>query len=215
MQTKSTSWATITVWLIFFFPVAIYLIIKKLSVDKLDYITNGKALRNLGYALVVLAIMFLIMAYTGTLQTVDGSSIVGPLIISEIVVGGCAILCLYKGSNFIKRGTKYNRYISIINTSNDLIIDNIAALVPTTTLQAVKDIDYMLNDGFFPNAYLDFNKGELIMPKSTANISLVTNITTDDNKNSQPPFMKCPNCGAMNKIVQHTKNECEYCGSPL
>lgn len=218
MQKESTSWGTITLWLLLFFPVGIFLIVKKVTYEKFNYIKNGKSLQVLGYILIGIAIIYLIMGLTGELKSQDGSSVVGGIIVVELIFGGCGALCIIKGMEYIKRGTKFNRYVSIINASNDLMIDNIAAAVPTTYDKATADIQAMLDAGFFMNAYLDLNKRELIMAKSTSQPNVDVNdvyagstATTD----TQPHSVKCPNCGATNTVVPGAKNECEYCGSPL
>lgn len=218
MKKKSTSWGIITLWLILFFPVGIFLIVKKMTGDKFSCIKNGKALRVLGYILLGFALIYLIMAFSGELKIDDGSSIVGGVIVAEIIFVGSGTLCVFKGMDYIKRGTKYNRYVSIINASNDLLIDNIAAAVPTTYDKAIEDIQSMLDAGFFMNAYLDLNKGELIMAKTDPQPNAIENNKSDESQgatNDQPHSVKCPNCGATNTAVPGTKNECEYCGSPL
>lgn len=218
MQKKPTSWGTIALWLILFFPVGIFFIVKKMTDEKFNYIKNGKSLRIVGYILLGFAAIYLIMGLTGELKTEDGSSVIGPVILMLIIFGGGGALCIFKGANYIKRGTKYNRYVSIINASNDLLLDNIAAAVPTTYDKAASDIQSMLDIGFFMNAYLDLNKRELIMAKPAAKPSAAINNTYTgftDATNSQPRSLKCPNCGATNTVIPGVRNECEYCGSPL
>jgi hypothetical protein len=213
---KSSSWGIIALWLFLFFPVGIYLIIKKMTSEKLSNIENGKSLRVLGYILLGCAAVFLIMAVSGEIKTEDGSSIVGRVVVAEITFVGCGALCVFKGIEYIKRGTKYNRYVAIINASNDLLVDNIAAAMSTTYDKAVEDIQSMLDAGYFTNSYLDLKKRELIMAKSKCSYTVNTeHDDSQDAKNNQPYSMKCPNCGATNTIVPGAKNECEYCGSPL
>lgn len=218
MHKKSTSWGIIALWLILFFPVGIFFIVKKMTGEKFNYIKNGKSLRVLGYILLGLAGIYLIMGLTGELKTEDGSSIVGGVIVAEIIFGGGGALCVFKGMEYIKRGAKYNRYVSIINASNDLLVDNIAAAVPTTYDKAIADIQSMLDAGFFMNAYLDLNKRELIMAKVAPQPSVAVNTGYTGSQgavDNQPRSVKCPNCGATNTIVPGAKNECEYCGSAL
>lgn len=219
MQKKSTSWGIIALWMILFFPVGIFFVVKKMTSEKFNYIKNGKSLRILGYILLGFAVVYLIMAFTGDLKSEDGSSIVGGVIVAEIIFGGGGALCVFKGFEYIKRGTKYNRYVSIINASSDLLIDNIAAAVPTTYDKAIIDIQSMLDAGFFMNAYLDLNKRELIMAKAATQPNIVVNnvyaVPSAGETNNQPHSVKCPNCGATNTVVPGAKNECEYCGSAL
>lgn len=218
MQKKSFSWGIIVLMLFLFFPVAIFMIIKKMTDEKFNYVKNGKSLKILGIVLLCFAGIYLIMGLTDGFQpTEDGSSVIGGVIVCELIFGGCGALCLIKGMKHVKRGEKYNRYVSIINASNDLLIDNIAAAVPTTYDRATSDIQSMLDAGYFMNAYLDLNRRELIMAKAASQPNVViNNVYTNTNAaDSVPRSVKCPNCGATNTIILGTKNECEYCGSPL
>lgn len=119
-----------------------------------------------------------------------------------------------KGNQYIKKGNKYNRYVSIINANNNTLIDNIATAYPTSFEQATEDIQSMLDDGYFMNSYIDLNRRELIMPQRSVSVNVTVNQNTTRTE-TQPTSVKCKNCGATNMLVPSTVNECEYCGSPL
>lgn len=218
MQRKSFSWSIIAIFMFLFFPVGLILMVKKIAAEKFNYVNNGKALRILGCILIAFAAMYLTMALTGNLETTDGSSIVGGVIVGEIIFVGGGVLCVFIGCKYIRRGIKYNRYVSIINASDNLLVDNIAAAMHTTYDKAIEDIQAMLDEGFFMNSYLDLNKRKLIIEKVAAKPSVnVNNANADLQRpaNNRAHPVKCPNCGATNTIVSGAKNECEYCGSPL
>ena len=137
------------------------------------------------------------------------------LFLYAAVFGGGGALCVFYGTAYIRRGKKYKRYISVINTSNDLIIDNIASQIPTTYDKAVRDIQSMLDDGFFMNARLDLGQRELIMPRRSANRGAAGPDRTCVSAPKQTFCVKCKNCGATNTVVSGERNECKYCGSPL
>lgn len=197
-----------------FFPIGIWMLVKKMTDEKFNYIKNGKSLKILAWVLIGFAVIYLIMGITGDLETEDGSSIVGGVIMMLMIFGGGGAFALYKAHSYIKKGTKYNRYISIINSSNNTLIDNIAAAYPTSFEQAAKDLQSMLDDGYFMNAYVDLNRRELIMPPKTATVNVAVNQSTSPSY-GQTTSVKCKNCGATNTVVPGTENECEYCGSPL
>lgn len=203
MQKKSASWVAITLWLIFFFPVGIFLIIKKVTNEKFSYIKNGKALKNLGIVLMCFGAIYLIMSITDDVA----------MLTAFFIFGGLGVLSFVKGNQYIKKGNKYNRYVSIINANNTLI-DNIAAAYPTSFEQATEDIQSMLDDGYFMNSYIDLNRRELIMPQRSVSVNVTVNQNTTRTE-TQPTSVKCKNCGATNMLVPSTVNECEYCGSPL
>ena len=214
MQKKSFSWGIITLLLIFFFPVGIFMIVKKVTTESFNYAKNGKYLKTLGWILLCFAGIYLLMFMTGDLVAEDGGSIVGPMLVVIFLFGGGGILSLIKGNEYIKKGTKYNRYVSIINSSNDTLIDNIAASYPTTYEKATEDIQSMIDDGYFMNAYIDLNRRELIMPQRSVSVNVTVNQNTV-HADAQPTSIKCKNCGATNTVVPGAVNECEYCGSPL
>jgi len=190
------------------------MLVKKMTDEKFNYIKNGKSLKILAWILIGFAVMYLIMGITGELETEEGSSVVGGVIMMLVIFGGGGAFALYKAYSYIKKGTKYNRYVSIINSSNDTLIDNIAAAYPTSFEQAAKDLQSMLDDGYFMNAYVDLNRRELIMPPKATTVNVAVNQNTSPSY-GQPTSVKCKNCGATNTVVPGTVNECEYCGSPL
>lgn len=204
MQKKSASWGAITLWLIFFFPVGVFLIIKKVTNEKFSYIKNGKALKNLGLVLMFFGAIYLIMSITDDVA----------MLTAFFIFGGLGVLSFVKGNQYIKKGNKYNRYVSIINANNNTLIDNIAAAYPTSFEQATEDIQSMLDDGYFMNSYIDLNRRELIMPQRSVSVNVTVNQNTTRTE-TQPTSVKCKNCGATNKVVHGVANECEYCGSPL
>lgn len=212
MQKKSFSWGTIALLFFLFFPIGIWMLVKKMADEKFNYIKNGRSLKILAWILIGLAVTYSILGITGELKAEDGSSVVGIVIVVVMIFGVGGIFALYKSHSYIKKGTKYNRYVSIINSSNDTSIDNIAAAYPTTYEKATRDIQSMIDDGFFMNAYIDLNRRELIMPQRSANVTANQNAAHAD---AQPTSVKCKNCGATNKFIAGAANECEYCGSPL
>ena len=214
MQKKSFSWGIIALMFIVFFPIGIWMLVKKMTSEKFNYIKNGKSLKVLAWILISFAIIYLIMLLTGELEAEDGSSVVGSLIMMIMLFGGGGAFALFKAHSYIKKGTKYNRYVSIINSNNTTLIDTIAAAYPTTYEKAAEDIQSMIDDGYFMNAYVDLNRRELIMPQK----SVSDNITVNQNSthiDAQPMSIECKNCGATNTVVPGAVNECEYCGSPL
>ena len=117
MQKKSFSWGIIALMFFLFFPIGIWMLVKKMTDEKFNYIKNGKSLKILAWILIGFAVMYLIMGITGELETEDGSSVVGGVIVMLMIFGGGGAFALYKAHSYIKKGTKYNRYVSIINSS--------------------------------------------------------------------------------------------------
>lgn len=204
MQKKSFSWGAIALLLVFFFPVGIYMLVSKVTTERFNYVKNGQSLKTMAIVLFCLSGMYLIMGITEETSVLSVFFLLGVL----------GIFCFIKGDKYIKKGTRYNRYVSIINSNNDTLIDNIAAAYPTNYEQAIVDIQEMLNDGYFMNGYIDSNRRQLIIPINAASVNVNIN-QTNVTQQAQPTSIKCKNCGATNKIIPGAVNECEYCGSPL
>ncbi len=217
MQKKNYSWGLILFMFFLFFPVGIWMLIRKINGERLSYSKIGKSLKIVGWILLSFAFLYLVMGITGELEMEDGSSTVGSVITSLLIFGGGGYLCLKKSTNYLERGAKYSKYLSIVNTSNDLKIDRIAASFPTTFEEAVKDLQTMIDDGYFINSYIDLTRRELVMPKNTTSAH-------EDSKQmyyeqaeatEQRRINNCPNCGAPNTNTLGLVVECEYCGSML
>lgn len=204
MQKKSFSWGIIVLMFFLFFPVGIYMLVKKVTREKFKYAQNGKSLKTLGWVLLSLGAIYLIMAITEETTMISAA----------FVFAGLGGLSLYKGSEYIKKGAKFNRYVAIVNSSSDTYIDNIAAVYTTSYEQAATDLQEMIDAGYFMNSYIDINRRELVMPKKAASTNINQNVPINT-VNEKSRTIKCPNCGATNTIVPGLKNECEYCGSPL
>ncbi len=189
------------------------MIAKKMAVEKFSYIKNGQSLKVLAWILICLGIIYLILGFSGDLKTEDGSSATGIIIVIVMLFLGGGIFALYKAHEYIKKGQKYSRYVSIVNSGNDTLIDRIAAAYPTTYDEAVKDLQAMINDGYFLNAYINLNRRELVMPQITSANNVVNRKPSVPER--RPITVKCKNCGAPNTIIPGTVKECDYCGSPL
>ena len=57
-------------------------------------------------------------------------------------------------------------------------------------------------------------KNEALLEESMI-YSPVDSSGDNDIKAERLVLVKCPNCGATNKVKEHTVGKCEYCGSPI
>lgn len=216
MQKKSFSWGIIILLFILFFPVGIWMLVKKMTDEKYCYSKNGKSLKIFGWVLFGMGILYFIMGLTGELATEDGSSAVGRTVLLVILFCGGGLFAVFKGKQFVDRGAKFGRYVAIVNAGSDTSLDNIAAAYPTTYDNAAADLQQMIDAGYFLNAYIDLDKRELVMPATRSIKGAVSNSSGNGMPaDPKPRTVKCPNCGATNMIISGAINECEYCGSPL
>jgi hypothetical protein len=130
------------------------------------------------------------------------------------VFNGSGLLCILKGKKYVKLAKKFSRYSAIVNANINHSIDNIAAEYPVDYETACKDLQYMLDIGYFPDSYLDLGGRELVTPQKWQQPAKVIFYESTP-KTVQPRVVKCPSCGATNTLMPDALNECEYCGSPI
>lgn len=212
---KSFSWGVIILMFFLFFPIGIYMLVKKMTTEKFNYAKNGKSLQTLGWVLLVFGCIYILMGMTGEFQTEDGSSAIEGLMIVIVLFIGCGLFCVFKGKKYVKLANKFNRYAAIVNANSNHSIDNIAAAYPTDYDTACKDLQDMLDIGFYLNSYIDLGRRELVMPQKSQPAQVKVMVSETTTRTAQPRVIKCPNCGATNTLNPGAPSECEYCGSPL
>ena len=205
MRKKNVSWGIIVVWLILFFPVGLVLLCRKVSREKFERVANGKFLRRFGWVLFSFSVFYFLLAVTGHLQAEDRGNIVSGVLLIFIIFGGGGLLAVSRGNEMIYLGQKYYRYVSLVNASGDGSVEQIAAAYPAAFDQTVSDLQAMIRDGYFRDAYLDLAGKKLVLPKQKE----------EPAGTSFRQAVRCRNCGAPNTIVSGMAAECEYCGCPL
>ena len=200
------SWPVIIVFLIFFFPVAIFLMYKRFSVDKANVIKNAKITRNFGIAAVAFGLFYAIMALTGNVETTDESmEPIAAAMTMLVILGGGGVLLFFISLKMKKNGIKHTKYVRAIVNQGHTTIDNIAANVGVTYETTLKDLYQMIEHGYFGGCYIDEANREIVFPKAQAVY----------NAAEQTKVISCKSCGANTTISIGRTNECEYCGSPM
>jgi hypothetical protein len=113
---------------------------------------------------------------------------------------------------------KFQKYTTIIFANNQTSIDNIASAIPTSYGQASKDLQQMINKGYFEGAYIDVNNRMIVLPQLKNQQSPSNLYEQTSNSTITQPKIKvvaCKNCGANNNLIEGQVCECEFCGSPL
>lgn len=212
-----TSWGIIILLLILFWPVGLYFLYKKVTGNKADALKNSKLLHNIGCVFVVFAFIYLLMILTGNATTEDDSSTAGSLYVAIAFFGGGGVFMIYTAKKIKANAEKSKKYIAIVVNNNKTAIDNIAAAIPTSYEQAVKDLQKMIDKGYFLNAYIDIAQREIVMPERRNTQLTEPQLYSQINVVDQPEMkvVICKNCGGNNKIVDGTVCECEFCGSLL
>ena len=206
------SWAVVVLVLFIFWPVGLYLLVKKLSADKTAAISaGGKGLKITGIVLISFAAVGCLGFLSSAAEYGAQSSDVAPLVmLLFFAVGGVALL--RKAKKQKKEAESIKQYLSIIVNGNVRQLDTIAATTGKSYNVVYKDVKNMIAKGYLKNAYIDEGMREVVIPSAAPQ-----NTATASPVNAAPVQTKivaCPCCGANNTIVGNT-GECEYCGSPL
>lgn len=116
------------------------------------------------------------------------------------------VACAVIGATFFeKHNARQREYFSMIDNHRVLSIDQISSSMSVSYEQARKDINKMIEKGFFGNAHIDNVTRSVVLPISGVDIN--TEVTTTSKI--------CPSCGATNNVSSLGENKCEYCGTVL
>ncbi|WP_097025637.1 hypothetical protein [Clostridium peptidivorans] len=194
------SWPVIIIFIIVFWPFGMYLIYKRININK----KRGFA-RYISYFCFLMTAVGILVTLTSSDNTKES---IAPTILFFVV--GVALFRLSKKLAF--KAEKYEKYTSIITNEKQLIIDNIAEAMSLPTNVVRKDLNDMINNEYFQGAYINNSTNEIVLPQqSKGNI----NETTPNYESKiEAKVVTCKCCGAQNKITTSVV-ECEYCGSPL
>lgn len=200
------SWPVIILLLCFFWPVGLYLIIKRVSLDKTAVIKNssGKGLKITGIVLIVLGGFGIL----GSFDPFDFGTLV---VFVFFIVGG--IVLMNKAKKIQAEGESIKQYLSIVVNGNVRQLDAIASTTGKSYDVVHNDIKNMIDKGFLKNAYIDEGAREIVLPSTVPTTQNTIN-TTANAAPIQSRIVTCPCCGANNTVLGDM-GECEYCGSPL
>ena len=199
------SWPVIILALCVFWPIGVFLIIKRVSVDKKAAMGAGKLISGIGIALYCIAGF----GFVACLSSGFGSDDIG-----IILFFGIAGFVLRKISKKTKREAEdIKKYLSVIVNGNERRIDVIASSLDKPYDVAKNDIQNMIQKGYLKNAYISEETREVVL----TNNNIQNQTTTSENVNTSKMTAKtvtCRCCGANNTIFGDS-GECEYCGSAL
>lgn len=199
------SWPVIILALCVFWPVGIFLIIKRVSVDKKAAMGAGKLIGGIGIASYCIAGLGFIVCLSDGFGSDD---------IGMILFFGIAGFALRKVSQKIKREAEdVKKYLSVIVNGNERQIDVIASSMGKSYDVTKNDIQKLINKGYLKNAYINEGIREIVLPNDSIQEQVDATINSTAN-NVTTKIVTCPCCGANNTIMGNI-GECEYCGSPL
>lgn len=200
------SWPVIILALCFFWPVGVFLIIKRVSTDRKTAMGAGKLIGGLGIASYCIAALGLLVCISDGFAGED---------VVMILFFGAAGFALRKVAKKIKTESEnVKQYLSIIVNGNVRQLDTIASTTGKSYDVVHKDVKKMIDKGYLKNAYIDEGMREVVLPNSAPAPQSNVNVATANAAPVQSKIVACPCCGA-NNTIYGDMGECEYCGSPL
>lgn len=203
------SWPAIILALFLFWPLGLFLLIRKFSVDKRAAVSaGGSGLKTLGIILIV----FGSLGFIGLVSN-PTPGMAGGIIVAIFFIGGGVALTL-KAKKLKKEANTIKEYLSIIVNGNVRQLDTIAATINKPYDVVYNDIKNMIDKGYLKNAFINENTRAVVLPSDTVMNQTTSYGTPQNTASMQPKIVSCPCCGANNTIIGNV-GECEYCGSPL
>lgn len=198
------SWPVVILTCIIFWPIGLFLLWKRVSIDRKASLTTGRLVIICGLTSLAFSLMGLLVSLSEGIKSDDVNMII------FFVAAGIGLLLF--GNSMIKNARKYKKYLSIIVNQNMTSIDNIAAANTVSYDEAKKDIQKMIDKGYFSGAYINDGTRELVLPqvKQTENI-----VQSNYEEPVETKVVTCKNCGANNTVIVGKTSECEFCGSPI
>ncbi len=199
---KSPSWVVIIILFIVFWPIGVFLMVKRISNDKLAAGKYSKILMGIG-------IFFLFGAFVMLTQWISGETDAFGFFF--YLIGGSLII--YSSKRVKASGERYKKLIDIVINQQQHIIENIAVQMNLGYNETVKVLQKMIDKGYFVGAYIDHGNHEIVFANKSIK-SVMKNVTPTQFTQKQKTI-KCPNCGGNNIINIGQVCECDYCGSPI
>lgn len=203
------SWPGIILMMFIFWPISLYLIYKRVSIDRKAGLSVGKTMCTVGYVFIAFS-LFALWACVSEGITSDDVVIIG------IFLTGAIALVFY-GKKIRAKAERFKKYLAVIINGKQYQIDTIASSINVSYDIAKKDIQEMIDKGYFNGAYINEGTHTLVLVNNQGNVNNQNVIEDNHNDNytvHAPKLVTCKCCGANNNVYGDN-DECEFCGSLL
>ena len=213
------SWPVILFFLYLFFPIGIYLIIKKQLLHRRNIFTIGKNTLSSGISLLILSFFLYLPKIILLFCSKDNQNykdlfnfcnsniylnilkFTNILIIVGIIVISISIYQKIKCNN-------YRKYISIVANRGFEDFDEIASKINQSKSTVIKTLKKMIKDGYLDNYDLAEDENRIFnIDREQRKIEL-----KELNKEHDKRVVRCPNCHA-NNLLEEKIGKCAYCNS--
>ncbi|MCL2751742.1 MAG: hypothetical protein FWE62_03185 [Firmicutes bacterium] len=163
------------------------------------------AKKSASVVLTITATIFIVFWTVGTIVMI-GEKIVGGAIMFA-VLWAASVLLLLKAVQMDKLVALYKRYINTIVNQGERGIEKIAAAVGRDRNKVKKELQKMINKGYFKNTAINEQKNQIVL--------FHLPVQMPDVATGAAEIKACASCGAINAIHADTVSKCEFCGCYL
>lgn len=199
-KTGLDSWTLIIILLVTFWPVGVYLLIRKLKVDRKASLSSGRKMMVWGWIIVGMGVI----SWSTLIEDNWLSGTLGTLF---FIFAGLTLV--YYGKKSSVNAVRYKKYIDMVVNKKIRSIGTIASAIPVSHDIAIKELQEMIEKGFFENAYVNYTSDEIVLAEVDAGVKDYS----IPNLRAEMVVDTCNGCGANNKIEKGKVNNCQYCGS--
>lgn len=156
------SWPTIIISLAVFFPLGLFLLCKRISIEKMKLVDYSYMVQGIGGALFTTCFVYVLALASGVAQPIDQLSFTASVfaaIICGLAVGGLSMLI----SKQMKiRGEEYLGYVACIGDDKMTALSDIGQKMNKSTAQVATDVKKLMAHGFFAGSYVDDVTGTIV-----------------------------------------------------
>ena len=144
----------------------------------------------------------------------DKPSVIISVFVFSLAIGAFGISGGRLHKNNLK---KFELYFKILSKDPSGSIENLASALDITQEIAIKNLNMMINNRLFINAYIDKDENRIVFSESSSDFVERNIVNLDNVYNTPNEFVvtNCERCGGSNKIEKGKSSACEYCGSPI
>ena len=185
-----------------------------MNLSKVAVVANsmlGMVLIILGSVLILFSLLMIII--------IIGDGLGGE--IAVLLLLAASVWFIVKGVQIRRRVKRFRQYVSLISEQNMRSIEQIAEVTNQSVDFLIKDLQTMIDKGFFANAVINRATNDIIIGGQTVPVASINSAQTIPPVSSQnfvaqvqEWVIDCEGCGASNRVPGQV-GECEYCGSLL